>query len=168
MATPVYMTITGATQGNITEGASSPESIGNKFRKEHVDKITIYSYEHQVYVPTNNVSGQTTGSPIHNAVKISKPFDKSSPLLRQALSSGESLTRVEISWYRTAQEGDLELYYTTVLTGARIINIRAYMQDIQGQDGSHVQHMEEVQFCYDQIEERHEVSNTTSINNLRQ
>jgi type VI secretion system secreted protein Hcp len=167
MATPVYMTITGAKQGNITAGASSAESIGNKFRKEHIDKITIYSYDHQVYVPSNNVSGQTTGSPVHNAVKVSKPFDKSSPLLRQALSSGESLTQVEISWYRTAQEGDLELYYTTVLTGARIVNIRAYMRDIQDPDGSHVDHMEEVEFCYDEITSSHVVSNTTSVDDLR-
>ncbi|MFO7146166.1 UNVERIFIED_CONTAM: type VI secretion system tube protein Hcp, partial [Pseudomonas aeruginosa] len=38
-------------------------------------------------------------------VVITKVFDKASPLLLAALTSGERLTKVEIQWYRTSAAG---------------------------------------------------------------
>ena len=38
MPVPAYMKIEGVTQGNITEGANSEESVGNIYQEEHADE----------------------------------------------------------------------------------------------------------------------------------
>ncbi|WP_434083452.1 type VI secretion system tube protein TssD, partial [Escherichia coli] len=52
------------------------------------------------------------GQRVHKPVVITKVFDKASPLLLAALTSGERLTKVEIKWYRTSAAGTQEHYYT--------------------------------------------------------
>ncbi|WP_458024188.1 type VI secretion system tube protein TssD, partial [Pseudomonas aeruginosa] len=69
-------------------------------------------------------SGQPTGQRVHKPVVITKVFDKASPLLLAALTSGERLTKVEIQWYRTSAAGTQEHYYTTVLEDAIIVDIK--------------------------------------------
>ncbi|KEA24206.1 hypothetical protein BH79_29030 [Pseudomonas aeruginosa C0324C] len=47
-------------------------------------------------IPRDPQSGQPTGQRVHKPVVITKVFDKASPLLLAALTSGERLTKVEI------------------------------------------------------------------------
>ncbi|WP_422766527.1 type VI secretion system tube protein TssD [Pseudomonas aeruginosa] len=56
----------------------------------------------------------TEGQRVHKPVVITKVFDKASPLLLAALTSGERLTKVEIQWYRTSAAGTQEHYYTKI------------------------------------------------------
>jgi type VI secretion system secreted protein Hcp len=161
------MSITGAKQGQITQDACNPESIGNDHEKEHVNQIKVLAFDHLIEVPGDIVSGQTTGRPVHRALRITKLFDRSSPLLYQAMITGETLSEVEISWYRTAVVGGEELYYRTMLEGARIVQIRDLMADCRDMDKSRSSHMQEVDFCYDTISWSHEISNTVGIAELR-
>jgi uncharacterized protein len=48
MANPGYITITGRTQGLISAGCSTQESIGNKFQSDHTDEIMVLSCIHNM------------------------------------------------------------------------------------------------------------------------
>ncbi len=124
MATPAYMSITGTKQGLITAGAFTEDSVGNTYQEGHEDQVMVQGFNHEVIIPRDPQSGQPTGQRVHKPVVITKVFDKASPLLLAALTSGERLTKVEIQWYRTSAAGTQEHYYTTVLEDAIIVDIR--------------------------------------------
>ncbi|RPZ98033.1 type VI secretion system tube protein Hcp, partial [Pseudomonas aeruginosa] len=101
----------------------------------------VQGFNHEVIIPRDPQSGQPTGQRVHKPVVITKVFDKASPLLLAALTSGERLTKVEIQWYRTSAAGTQEHYYTTVL--------------------------EDVHFTYRKITWTHEVSGTSGSDDWR-
>ncbi len=80
MANHGYMTITGKTQGLISAGCSTQDSIGNKCQTGHTDEIMVLSYTH------NMVNIGNINKPTHSPIIITKNVDKASPLLAQALS----------------------------------------------------------------------------------
>ncbi len=53
MAQPAYIKIEGSTQGLISSGASTPESIGNRYQLGHEDEIMAQEVAHIVTVPTD-------------------------------------------------------------------------------------------------------------------
>ncbi|MDU6890729.1 MAG: Hcp family type VI secretion system effector, partial [Pseudomonas aeruginosa] len=150
MATPAYMSITGTKQGLITAGAFTEDSVGNTYQEGHEPQ-----------------SGQPTGQRVHKPVVITKVFDKASPLLLAALTSGERLTKVEIQWYRTSAAGTQEHYYTTVLEDAIIVDIKDYMHNCQDPGNAHFTHLEDVHFTYRKITWTHEVSGTSGSDDWR-
>ena len=105
MPTPAYLSLEGTKQGLITAGTFTEDSVGNIFQEGHEDQILVQAYNHQVIIPRDPQSGQPTGQRVHKPVVITKVFDKASPLLLAALTSGERLTKVEIQWYRTSAAG---------------------------------------------------------------
>ena len=92
MPTPAYLSITGVKQGLITAGTFTQDSVGNTYQQGHADQILVQAFSHQVVVPRDPQSGQPTGQRVHKPLMISKVFDKSSPLLFSALTSGEQVT----------------------------------------------------------------------------
>ena len=101
MANIIYMSITGNKQGLISRGASTVDSIGNKYQAGHEDEIMIFELSSNISM-NQNVCFQP--------IDIRKPIDKSSPLLAQALTNNEILT-CNFLFYRTAMSGGIELYY---------------------------------------------------------
>ncbi|WP_122560253.1 type VI secretion system tube protein TssD, partial [Pseudomonas viridiflava] len=91
-----------------------------------------------------------------------KVFDKSSPLLLAALTSGERLTEITIQWYRTSAAGTQEHYFTTKLEDAIIVDVKDYMHNCQDPANAHFTHLEDVEFTYRKITRTHEVSGTSS------
>ena len=79
MPTPAYMTITGATQGDISAGAMSADSVGTLSNKSQENSIQIQEFELEIAIPTDPQSGQPTGRRVHNGVRVVKYIDKSSP-----------------------------------------------------------------------------------------
>lgn len=161
MATPAYMSITGTKQGLITAGAFTADSVGNTYQEGHEDQVMVQGFSHEVIIPRDPQSGQPTGQRVHKPVKITKVFDKSSPLLLAALTSGERLTEITIEWYRTSSAGTQEHYYTTKLEDAIIVDIKDYMHN------SHFTHLEDVEFTYRKITWTHEVSGTSGSDDWR-
>lgn len=51
MPTPAYLTIQGTSQGLITAGALSKESVGNIHQSGHNDKILVQALNHGMYIP---------------------------------------------------------------------------------------------------------------------
>ena len=113
MANRIYLRLEGNKQGLISKGCSSPESIGNKYQSGHEDQIFVYSVSHDIFREKNT---------IHHPVIISKPIDKSSPLLGVSITENEILT-CDLFFYRTGISGVQEKYYTVKLTKAAIVNI---------------------------------------------
>ena len=167
MPTPAYMTIEGQQQGLITAGNFTEPSVGNIFQEGHEDEILVEAFKHDIVLPRDPQSGQPTGQRVHQPIVITKVFDKCSPLLYNALTSGERLTQCKIDWYRTSATGTQEHYFTIELEDAIIVDIKAYMHNCQDPNLAHFTHLEDVSFTYRKISWTHEVSGTSGYDDWR-
>jgi type VI secretion system Hcp family effector len=113
MANSIYLTLNGQKQGLLSAGCCSLNSIGNKAQIAHLDQIMVYELLHTMS-REQNVN--------HHPVIITKPVDKSSPLLGKAISENEILT-CDFDVYQTNRFGINELFYKIKLTQARITDI---------------------------------------------
>ena len=161
MPVPAYMTIEGSTQGDISAGACSPDSIGSMSKKSHADEIIVQSFLGEIMVPKDPQSGQPSGQRVHKGFTINKIFDKSSPLLYQALSTGEQLKVVNLKFFRTAPTGEQEHYFTIEAKEATITSIKTKMPNCLDPANSCFTHMEDVSFSYKEITWTHEVAGTS-------
>jgi len=167
MPTPAYMTIEGETQGNITSGTFTADSVGNIWQEAHQDEILVEAFNHNVTVPTDPQSGQPTGQRVHKELIITKVFDKCSPLLYEALTRGEKLTKCVLKWYRTSPQGVQEHYFTHTLTDAIIVDIKSYMPNCQDANNASFTHLEDVAFSYRMIDWEQVVCGTSGSDDWR-
>jgi type VI secretion system secreted protein Hcp len=167
MPTPAYLSIEGATQGPISKGAFTTQSVGNIYQEGHEDEILVEAFNHVVTVPTDVQSGQPTGQRVHKPLTITKVFDKASPLIYTALTTGEKLNKVEVKWYRTSPEGKQEHYFTITLEDAIITSINSRMPNCQDPGQAHFTHLEDVSFTYRKISWTHEVGGTSGSDDWR-
>ena len=167
MPTPAYMTIEGNMQGPITQGAFTEESVGNIWQEGHEDEVLVQAFKHNVMIPRDPQSGQPSGQRVHQPLTVTKVFDKSSPLLYQALCSGERLPKVEIKWYRTSGTGHQEQYFSMLLEDAVIVDIQAYMPNCQDPANANFTHLEEISFSYRMITWDHLVAGTSGSDDWR-
>lgn len=155
-----YMSANGVTQGAITAGAFTADSVGEVYQEGHEDECLIQAVSHTLLIPRDPQSGQPTGQRVHQPLKITKTLDKSSPLFCNALCSGERLDKVELKWYRVSSTGGSEHYYTTTLTDAIVINIETYMPNALDPANAPYKHMEEISFSYNEINWEHTLAST--------
>lgn len=167
MPTPAYMTVEGANQGNITEGNFTEESVGNIWQEGHENEVLVEAFQHEVIIPRDPQSGQPTGQRVHQPLVITKIYDRCSPLLYNALTSGERLPTVQIKWYRTSATGTQEHYFTHELEDAIIVDIKAHMPNCQDPGQAHFTHLEDVMFTYRKITWTHEVCGTSGSDDWR-
>ncbi|MBU2708801.1 Hcp family type VI secretion system effector [Zooshikella marina] len=165
MANPAYLTVEGEKQGLITVGNFTESSVGNIYQEGFEDTIMVQSASHNMTLPTDPQSGQPSGQRVHNPFVISKALDKSSPLLANALSTGERLTKWELHLYRTSAQGTQEHYYTIKLLDAIIVDITFGLPDCQTAGGLPAQ--EVVSFSYRKIEWDHSVCGTAGFDDWR-
>lgn len=163
LAYTAYVTIEGASQGNITKDAGTRDSVGNLYVEGHEDECYVLSFGHSVEVPIDTTSGAPTSRRVHKPLRIVKPFDKATPLLMQALVNGENLVTVEIKFYRTGNTGLLEHFFTITLENAVIINISPSLIPT----AADIQMMETVTFTYQKITWEHEVAGTSTSDDYR-
>lgn len=161
MPTQMYMTIEGSNQGDMSGGASSADSLGTLSQESHKDEITVIALDGHVFVPTDPQSGQPSGQRVHEALKITKMFDKASPMLYQALATGEQITKVSITAWRTSTSGEQEHYFTIELEKATITDIRTWMPNTKDAGFKEFTHHEDVSLSYKKIAWTHEVAGTS-------
>ncbi len=161
MAQPAYLTVTGATQGDISAGGMSADSVGTLSTAAQEDTIQIQELDLDVVIPTDPQSGQPTGVRSHKGMRVVKYIDKTSPLLMQAISTGEQLAEVKVLFYRTASSGQQEHYYTIALGEATLVKFRPYIPNALDPENENFAHMEELLFQYKSIETTHEVGGTS-------
>ncbi|WP_026024359.1 Hcp family type VI secretion system effector, partial [Enterovibrio norvegicus] len=125
------MAIEGKTQGNITAGAFTADSVGNIYVEGHEDQMLVQAFDHIVTVPTDPQSGQPSGQRVHKPFKFTVALNKAVPLMYNSLASGEMLPKIELKWYRTSVEGKQEHFFSTILTDGTIIDIDCKMPHCQ-------------------------------------
>ena len=113
MAHVAYLTINGETQGLISSGCNTQDSMGNKCQSSHVDEITVLSTDYSM-VKYPGGGGQSSAP-----IVITKCIDKASPLLATAFARQERMD-CSIKFYRTNERGGNENFYTIELTKALI------------------------------------------------
>jgi type VI secretion system secreted protein Hcp len=129
----IYAKIKGAKQGAVT-GAVGAESFKGQ--------IQIDSIEFGVGSPYDVATGLPTGKRVARPVQITKPFDRSSPLLHQACTTNESLA-IDISY---VHEGHGHKAYATLsLTNALI-------KDFKNEAAFTGSTVETISFTYTKIE----------------
>ncbi|OQY60229.1 MAG: Hcp1 family type VI secretion system effector [Desulfobacteraceae bacterium 4572_88] len=167
MPTPAYMSIEGEEQGNITEGCNTEDSVGNVYQEDHGDEFIVQAFEHVLTVPTDVQSGQPAGPRRHEELIVTKIFDKCSPLLYNALVTGERLPTSEIRWYRTDMTGKQEHYFTHEIEDSVITKIETFMPNAQDPTMEHFTHLERIHFRYRKITWTHEVAGTEGTDDWR-
>ena len=166
MSQPSYITIKGATQGDISKGAFTADSVGNIFQEGHEDKVFSQSVTYGVSVPRDPQSGQPSGQRVHQPASFIKYFDKSSPLLVQAIASGEIL-QIEVKYYRTSTAGLQEHYYSVKFTDCLLVQFDAYTPEALDPKNGPYRDMEKVFFTYRKIEVTHEKAGTSGADDWR-
>ena len=167
MPTPAYLSAEGSTQGNITQGAFTADSVGNIFVEGHEDQVLVQQIDHVVTVPTDPQSGQPAGQRVHKPFKFTCALNKSVPLFYNALASGEMLPKVEVNWYRTSIEGKQEHFFSTELEDATVVNIRTLLPHAQDPNNSDYTRLIEVSLSYRKITWEHTVAGTSGSDDWR-
>ena len=167
MSSPVYIKIEGATQGLITSGASTEDSIGNRYQAGHEDEIMAQEVSHVVTVPTDPQSGQPSGQRVHKPFVFTCSLNKSVPLLYNALTKGEKLNNVEVKWYRTSTGGGQEHFFSTVFEDVVITDISLLMPNAQEAGNSEKTEQFQVSLNYRKIVWEHVASGTSGSDDWR-
>lgn len=150
MSNLIFVEINGKNQGLISKGATSPESIGNAYVHNHDNEILAQSFKYGFSNPTNAENRRTMGQGRSKPFVFSKMIDKSSPLLYQSLTQGETLTNVVLKAYRTSYLGKKENFLKISLVDAKILYINLD------------NHKETIYLSYKTMEIEHVIANTIS------
>jgi type VI secretion system secreted protein Hcp len=110
----------------------------------------VYAVQWSINQPYNLVTGQVTSLHRHTALTVIKNLDKASPGLAKALTTGQNLHEVTISFYRIQETGGEELYYTITLENARVVNFEQTMNYNDHFDD--ILHLDKISFIYQTIE----------------
>lgn len=139
MPLPAHLTLEGSKQGKI---------VGSCDQEGREGTILVQALDHEVSIPRDSQTGLATGKRVHHPLTILKALDRSTPLLYQALTSGEHMKSVEIKWYRIDSSGAEEHYFTTKLEDAIIVSIRPGIKNCLESAQQDFPHLEEVSFTY--------------------
>ncbi len=150
MANMTYLSLTGVTQGRISAGCCSRDSIANKSQTTHIDQIMVYAITHNIS-RNQNVN--------HHEMVIVKPVDKSSPLLGKAISENEELN-CTFDIYRTNRVGAQELFYKLTLSKAHIMDIDFIIPHAVFEPDGEIQ--ERIAFSYESIGWEHCAASTSA------
>jgi type VI secretion system secreted protein Hcp len=102
--------------------------------------IAVLGFSHSVVSPRDAASGLPTGKRQHKPVVVTKPVDKATPLLYQALVFNQNISEITLVFYQGTREREPQVYYTIKLENVSIGSIE-----------SKSAHFEEVAFYYQKI-----------------
>ncbi len=167
MPTPCYVRILGVTQGLITENANTADSVADKYIEDHKDELLAQRISHSISIPTNRQSGSPSGRRVHNSYAITCCLNSAIPLLYNALTTGEKLSSVVISWMRTSIEGKQENFFTTKLENAVVAHISLDLPHCQEEKDKDFEQLVTVFFNYRKITWEHLNSGTSGADDWR-
>ncbi len=147
MALNAFLKLKGEKQGEIK---------GSVTQKGREGKIMVIAASHELITPRDIASGLPVGRHTHKPFVITKPLDKSSPLLYSALVNNENMAVWELQFWTTAaggvSTGTEKQHYTVKLSNARITGIRFIMPNNKITELAKLTEYEEVEFVYESIE----------------
>lgn len=152
MANAFYVSIKGATQGDIN---------GDVQQEGREDTIRGYSFSNSTTIPRHVDTGQPSGTRTHHPVTFSKHVDAASPLLWQAMTTGESLEEVVFDFYKIDPRGENTNYYSVTLRNAIIVQMSTELADTAGAVGTQAEDIREhLHLTYQEIEWEHKDAGT--------
>jgi len=166
MASIGYIKIKGATQGEITSDASTAASIGNIWQEGHEGESLVFAFRSNAIVPRDPNSGTAIGTRRHEPATFVKPLDKASPMLWQALATGENL-ECELHFWRTSTAGTQEHYFTIKWTDAVLVEGKTMIPDTNDTANDSRGHQEEWSFTYRKCDWTHEKAGTSASDDWR-
>ena len=143
MPTYAYLKIKGQKQGEIK---------GSVIQKGREGLIQVMAAIHDVISPRDAQSGLPTGQRQHKPLTITKEIDRSTPLLRQALITNETLTEWELQFFKPTSSGVETRYFVIKLTNAAVASARLVMPDAVDVATKYLPTYEELAFTYQKIE----------------
>lgn len=150
MPNPIYAWFTGENQGAMEGWGSWP---GEDDQEGREGSSLVQQFDHEITIPRDPQSGLATGRRVHHPVRIVKRIDKASPMLYQALTSGERFPEVVFKWYRidpTGVGGQVN-YFTTKLEEAVCMSMKEWFPITSDSQKSDYSHFEDVSFTYRKI-----------------
>lgn len=113
--------------------------------------IELKSFTHNVNIPVDGSTGKLTGTRIHMPIMFQKEFDRVTPLLFRALSTGKMLQSATFKMYQINEAGIQQEYFNIILEGVKITSITPdlYPGAVTGT------HLETVLLRYEKITWKH-------------
>lgn len=143
MANAFYVTITGTSQGEIK---------GDVRQEGREDTIRGYAFTNATTIPRHVDTGQPSGTRTHHPVNFSKHVDEASPLLWQAMTTGETLEEVIFDFYKIDANGENKNYYSVTLRNAIIVEMRTSLEDTSTATGTQAEDIREyIDITYQEI-----------------
>jgi type VI secretion system secreted protein Hcp len=142
MPTPAYMWLKDDTGADV---AGSVEVAGRE------GSVEILAFDHEVRTPTDADTGRLTGTRKHEAIKVVKAYDASSPYLYKAVCEGQTFQEIEIKWYRIDDTGTETEYFNHKLEGCKISSVKPIMYNVKDPAKERTVHMEEISIRYTKI-----------------
>jgi type VI secretion system secreted protein Hcp len=134
------------------KGQKSGEIKGSVTQKGRENSILVFAVEHSIQSPRDAASGLPTGKRMHHPIVITKPVDRSSPLLYQMLVTNENIATWELQFWRPSATGIEEQDYTVKLTNASIASINFHAPNTQDPTLAKFVDYEEIAFTYQKIQ----------------
>jgi type VI secretion system secreted protein Hcp len=113
--------------------------------------IEVIAFDHEVRIPTDPDTGALTGTRKHEAVKLVKAYDASSPYLYKAVCEGQTFKEVELKWYRIDDAGSEVEYFNHKLEGVKISSVKPIMYNVKDPSKERYVHLEEISMRYTKI-----------------
>ncbi|ASD66984.1 MULTISPECIES: Hcp family type VI secretion system effector [Pseudoalteromonas] len=142
MAIPAYMWLKDD-QGNDVKGSVTVA--------EREGSIEILHFDHELRIPTDNDTGELTGTRKHEPFVITKAVDAATPYMYKACSNGQTLKQLELKWYRIDDTGTEREYFRHTLEDVKITSITPTMHNVKDLDKERYPHLETVHMRYKRI-----------------
>lgn len=112
----------------------------------------IYQYDFSVDIPVDKGTGKVTGIREYSPLKITKPIDKSSPVIFQKLTEGTKLKSATISFYRhDPKTGAETLFYTVKFEDLTVISQTQSVLNTQSEKGRFMPPVEEISMMAERV-----------------
>jgi type VI secretion system secreted protein Hcp len=153
-----YLTLSGNTTGPI---------YGSSTVAGREDTIEVIAFNHIVTAAMERSTCQPNGAKTHLPIKITKPVDKATPLLMQAMEDNDEMTG-KIEFYRppSGSGGADEHYYTIEFNLGKIAGIHKEMLNTLNPDRNSWPMIEHISFTYETIGETWEPDSIAALNIL--
>ncbi|MBB1202972.1 type VI secretion system tube protein Hcp [Enterobacteriaceae bacterium 89] len=142
MAIPVYLWIYDG-DGKLLKG-----SVDVQGREGSIELVGM---DHDVFIPTDDLTGMPTGTRQHEAYTFEKEIDSSSSLLFRALTTGQTMKMAEFKYYRINHNGQEEEYFNVRLENVKVCHVVSVMFDTKDPDFEKQGHIEHVGLRYEKI-----------------
>jgi type VI secretion system secreted protein Hcp len=142
MAIPAYMWLKDD-QGNDIKGSVTVA--------EREGSIEVLHFDHELRIPTDNDTGELTGTRKHEPFVFTKSIDAASPYLYKACANGQTLKELVLRWYRIDDTGTEKEYFQHKLEKVKITSIKPKMHNVKDLDKERYPHLEEVAIRYGKI-----------------